>query len=127
MQKQITQQLKLVPKKLAATELKKTATIESKSDVVEKNSEVEPQSIVAIDESVQNRPEHAAQTIPNQMLATDKYAQNEPKTEEVKEIAIEPVNQKEIAIQERDNSSLETPQVYEKRMSFLKHAVFFSL
>lgn len=120
LQKQITQQLKLVPKKLAATELKKTATIESKSDVVEKNSEVEPQSIVAIDESVQNRPEHAAQTIPNQMLATDKYAQNEPKTDEVKEIAIEP-------IQERDNSSLETPQVYEKRMSFLKHAVFFSL
>lgn len=43
---------------------------------------------------------------------------NEPKTDEVKEIAIEP-------IQERDNSSLETPQVYKKRMSFLKHAVFF--
>lgn len=118
LQKQITQQLKLVPKKLAATELKETATIESKSDVVEKNSEVEPQSIVAIDESVKNRPEHAAQNIPNQMLATDESAQNEPKTDEVKEIAIEP-------IQERDNSSLETPQVYKKRMSFLKHAVFF--
>lgn len=75
LQKQITQQLKLVPKKLAATEPKETATIESKSDVVEKNSEVEPQSIVAIDESVKNRPEHAAQTIPNQMLATDESAQ----------------------------------------------------